>query len=471
MRVAITLQGLTLLAMLLRPATALAAPAGEEFSAMLMKDCIEAYSEAGARGDQKTADALLDEDVLFAGGDGSVDRNEKRDRNDAAAAMLKEQTLAMRRANLAGDLPAMQRFFFDDLLAIDENGKVTEGAQFQPVADLPMRGIAVQDIVTDWVVHHDGRTAVATYIDDRATRYGGQILHFRSRVIDTWVRQDGQWKLFATHATPLFDDAPVLTLPSAAIDAYAGSYAIGAGARVVISRDGETLVSSMNGGKPTRYAAELPDVFYAMGSSPGSARTRLYFRRNAAGRVTGYASSSGLTLERDDTAASDMPAQSIESQVLPAAHLVAHRFGDTAVATFIHERVTQFYGQTLHTQYRSTETWVKRGDTWKMLALQSRALENDMPVLLTNPREVQAYAGSYAAGAGVASTISAEDGALSLRSGDAAALRLEGIARDDFIVRSTPGVAFVFQRNTVGKVTGYVVRREGHDLQFVKIGA
>ncbi|HEX8958052.1 MAG TPA: nuclear transport factor 2 family protein, partial [Burkholderiaceae bacterium] len=315
---------------------------------------------------------------------------------------------------------------------------------------------------------------VTSYVNERATRYGGQVVHFRSRVIDTWAMLDGQWKLCARHAAPLFDDAATVKLPDAAMDAYTGSYAIGPGAKAVLARDGALLVSLVNAGKPTRYAAELPDMFYALGSSPGSARTHLVFRRDANGEIAGYTSSSGLRLERVEapaTAPDVAQGGSVESHVLPAAHLVVHRFGDMAVATFIHERVTQFYGQTLHTEYRSTETWVKRGESWKMLALQSRALEHALPVHALSAAEAQAYAGTYAAGADVAGTIAAEGGALSVRFGAAPALRLEAIAQDDFVVHDSPGTGFIFQRNVAGRVTGYVARREGRDLQFVRIGA
>ncbi len=450
-----------------------AQPADAVFSATLMKDGIDAYSQAGTRGDQQAADALLDEDVLFAGGDGAVQRDDKRDRSDAVAALLQEQTVAWRRAASMGKLAAMRRYFLRDLLAIDENGNVTEGAQYRPAADLPLPGAPVQDTVSDWVVHHDGKTAVASYVEERTLRYGGQALHFRSLVIDTWIAQHDGWKLFATHATPLFYDPAAVQVPGSELDTYIGDYAIGAGAKVRISRDGDALLSSVNGGKPTRYAAEWRDVFYATGMSPGSARAHLYFQRDATGHVTGYLSSSGLTLRRDEDGAAGANAgaamQSVESTVLPAAHLVVHRQGDVAVATFIHERITHFYGLTLHTQYRSTETWVKRGETWKMLALQSRALEQEMPVRDLAKDEMGDYAGSYAAGAGLAGEISWHQGELQLHTAGAAPYPLRPIVRDDFASPGSPGTGTLFQRNQDGRVAGFVLRCQGQDLLFVKL--
>ncbi len=454
----------------LNPA-AQAEPADAAFSARLMQEGIEAYSQAGARGDQQAADALLDEDVLFAGGDGSVQHDDKRDRDDPVAATLKAQTLALRRAASMSDLGTTRRYFLPDLLAIDENGKVMEGeAAYRPASDLPLPGTPVEDSISDWVVHHDGKTAVAAYVDQRSVRYGGQTLRFRSLVIDTWVAQRDGWKLFATHATPLFDD-PATANAAGALDAYTGDYAIGNGAGVRISRDGETLLSSVNGAKPTPYVQEWPDVFYASGMAPGSPRAHLYFRRDAAGHVTGYASSSGLTLERIEAPPPGVATQGVESTVLPAAHLVVHRLGDVAVATFIHERVTHYYGQTLHTQYRSTETWVKRGETWKMLTLQSRALEHEMPARDAGKDVLGDYAGTYAAGAGLAGRVALHEGVLRLHVAGPTSFSLRPVVRDDFASADSPGATYLFQRNREGRVTGFVLRRLGRDLLFVKLPA
>ena len=85
---------------------------------------------------------------------------------------------------------------------------------------------------------------------------------------------------------------------------------------------------------------------------------------------------SGPIAPQSDTAVTQ---PGISSTVLPAADLVVRRFGDVAIATFIHERVTHYYGQILHAKYRSTETWIKRGTEWKMLALQSCELDHPLP--------------------------------------------------------------------------------------------
>ena len=53
---------------------------------------------------------LLDDDVLFSGGNGSVDRDPARDKNDALSTLLKWQTQAFRNAGQRGDVAEMKRY-------------------------------------------------------------------------------------------------------------------------------------------------------------------------------------------------------------------------------------------------------------------------------------------------------------------------------------------------------------------------
>ena len=149
------------------------------FADMLMSKGIEAYSQAGQRGDQATADALLDVDVLFSGGDGAVQRDEKRDKSDAVAALIKSQTSAFELSGLKDDIPAMQRYADRDLLVVGLDGKVASRLSIN--ADLPAMpagGVPLAVTQTDWAIHHDDQVAVASHIESRKFRYGSQELQF-----------------------------------------------------------------------------------------------------------------------------------------------------------------------------------------------------------------------------------------------------------------------------------------------------
>jgi ketosteroid isomerase-like protein len=352
---------------------------------VLIKERIEAFSDASARGDQAGMNSLLDDKVLFSSGSGIVDRDEKRDKSDAIAILLRQQAQAFHDPGQRLDANAIKRYVADDALFINEDGIVSEQRDLRRTASAATAkdGSSVLTM-PDWIVHYSGDVAVTSFVGEQAVNSGNQILSHKFQSVETWIKLDAGWKLVASQTIPMYQDPPVAILSSDTLNDYVGTYTGGPGLAVTISLDGSTLAASSNGGKAVAYKAEGRDIFFTPGLLPGIPRSRILFQRDKSGHITGYVSSRGLEVTRIGSAVpqSSVPAgqSGISSTVLPAANLVVRRFGDVAIATFIHERVTHYYGQILHVKYRSTETWIKRGAEWKMLALQS--CELNRPLLL-----------------------------------------------------------------------------------------
>jgi ketosteroid isomerase-like protein len=357
-----------------------ASAATDDAFTTLIKQRIEAFSDASSRNDQTAMNSLLDDAVLFSSGSGAVDRDDKFDKSDAVAALLKQQTQAFHDAAQRGDLAAMKRYLAADFLFVNEDGMVSSSRDFRGDA----LGAASKDssfTLTDWVLHYSGDVAVSTFV-------GSQDLTHKFLFVEAWFQPGTDWKLISSHATPLYQDPPAATLGPAALQDYAGTYTGGPGLGIVISIDGGALAVSTNGAKAVTYDAEGGDIFFTPGLPPGTPRSRLKFHRDKNGHIAGYVSGRGLIVTKGEPAPSASsptqtkqdPTQAPSSTVLPAADLVVQRHGDVAVSTFIHERVTQYYGQVLHTKYRSTETWIQRGAEWKMLTLQSCELTQEFPV-------------------------------------------------------------------------------------------
>jgi ketosteroid isomerase-like protein len=361
--------------------------AGDDAFTTLIKNRIEAFSDASSRGDQTGMNSLLDDDVLFSSGNGTVDREPKLDKSDAIATLLKQQTLAFRDASQ--DTTARKRYLADDALFINEDGVVSGTPDSRPNASVSAKGIASALIATDWIVHYAGDVAVASFVGEQPGDSGNHALSHKFLSLETWIKSDMTWKLIASQTIPLYQDPPIVNLSSRALKDYAGTYTGGPGLVIMISLDGAALAVSTNGGKAVAYEPEGHDIFFVPGLDPGTPRSRILFQRDKSGQIAGYISGRGLELTRSGSVTPQSSApqsgaaatpSGIASTVLPAADLVVHHFGDVAVATFIHERVTHYYGQILHAKYRSTETWIKRGTEWKMLALQSCELDRPLPL-------------------------------------------------------------------------------------------
>jgi ketosteroid isomerase-like protein len=360
------------------------ASAGDAVELVLKRQTVT-FSDASSRNDLAAMNGLLDDDVLFSNGNGTVQRDEQRDKLDTVSALLKRQTQALLDARARGDRAAATRYLDPSLLVVNADGDVSGRRNFPVGAPAtPPMGSVPTITLTDWVVHHSGDVAVASFTADEAIRDGGPDVHRKFISVDSWVKRGSGWHLLGSQTIRLNQDPPAVTLPPEELDRYVGAYAAGPGAIVTIARDDRGLTLSTNGAKPISYVAESRDDFFVPGQPPGSPRTRISFQRDAGGRITGYVSRTpgvgNLMRVRSDTAAAPndpaAPPSTVSSTLVLRNFTVRH-VGDVAVATFRHDKATNYYGQIANTAFRSTETWIKRGTTWKMIASQGCELPPD----------------------------------------------------------------------------------------------
>jgi hypothetical protein len=320
----------------------------------LLRQETDRFSAAGQQGDDKTVDQLTDDYVLFSAGDGSVQRDLHFDAKDTLADELRAATEA-----LHGPDRVRARFkAAPSALFVDDTGALNHESDFR-------HGPAT---VSDWVLHHDGNVAVASFS-----------LHFnesRFLAVETWEHRDAQWQLIGGQTIPLYTDPPVIDLPETELDSYAAIYSAGTGSRVAITRDGQGLSMTVHGAKqPIELKPSAHDRFFTPNQPSGYLRASTDFQRNAAGSVTGF-TRNGIHYARIDPSVAAAPTPPPTPGELRLRDFVVIHSDDVAIAAFYHDRDTPYYGQTLHQTFRSTETWVKRGDTWKLISSQGRQIPN-----------------------------------------------------------------------------------------------
>ena len=178
---------------------------------------------------------------------------------------------------------------------------------------------------------------------------------------------------------------------------------------------------------------------------------------------------SGEILDRTKMVGSIRPLPAGVSGVLRVTKFQATVDQDTAVTTYVAEEDETFHGAQIHSSYRMTDTWVKRGGGWKLLASQVMALRSDPPALPTTAEQRRPYCGRYALGD---LTYEVQCGADGLTGGlpgrPAKPLRLE--SPDVFFVPGEPRIRRMFQRDATGRITGFVERRESWDLLWKRVG-
>jgi hypothetical protein len=204
--------------------------------------------------------------------------------DDSAAMHAKMQ--ALMDAVALGDTAPWIATLDKRFVQIDENGVRYDYAQsIAQVTPLP-KGASGDIKVVEWKAAIFGDSAVSTHLDDEHENFHGQKLHALYRSTSTWLKENGDWKLVAMQTIALRQDPPAVPLPAKMAAEYAGTYRAGPDYTYTITQSGGRLYGATNGNKPAEIKVELADVLF----TSGQPRTRKIFRRDAAGKVTGFVS-------------------------------------------------------------------------------------------------------------------------------------------------------------------------------------
>ncbi len=144
--------------------------------------------------------------------------------------------------------------------------------------------------------------------------------------------------------------------------------------------------------------------------------------------------------------------------------------GDVAFATYVNDESEDYHGHALHCQYRTTETWKKEPEGWRLIAGQVLALRTDPPAVTLPASLLSEYAGRYALTPEIDYAIRRNGDSLEGQPAGRKPETLSAEARDVFFVPGRPRYRYVFLRDPEGKITGFAQRREAWDLVWKRIG-
>jgi len=142
--------------------------------------------------------------------------------------------------------------------------------------------------------------------------------------------------------------------------------------------------------------------------------------------------------------------------------------GDTA--TVVHrdaERET-FHGAELTAGYLMTETWLRRGGAWKLALVHAYVEAVDPPAIKLPIALQRPMIGKYQMN-DLVYVISQDRDHLAGGMQGTPAHALLPESRDIFFVPGRPRQRLIFQYARDGRVTGFIERREGEDMRFIKV--
>lgn len=146
--------------------------------------------------------------------------------------------------------------------------------------------------------------------------------------------------------------------------------------------------------------------------------------------------------------------------------------GTVAVTSFTdNSTVTFASGQTTHATYKSTEVWLKEPSGWRMISSQTLTLPADPPAVTLATRVLDEYVGSYKAGNTLIFTITRKGGQLTGSMNGGAPYPIAVELTDVLFTPGQPSMRRIFERDGSGKITGFIVRRDGRDaLHLTRVG-
>ena len=144
--------------------------------------------------------------------------------------------------------------------------------------------------------------------------------------------------------------------------------------------------------------------------------------------------------------------------------------GDTALVVQRLDEREDYFGQPLRAGYLMTETWLRRAGGWRLAMVHAWVVAPDPPALALAAAELDEYVGRYTGPGGQTWKIRREgEGLVGGRVGGALhPLRAE--MRDLLFVPGQPRVRKLFQRDAQGRVSGFIDRREGEDIAWMRAG-
>lgn len=143
--------------------------------------------------------------------------------------------------------------------------------------------------------------------------------------------------------------------------------------------------------------------------------------------------------------------------------------GDTAVLSYDMDESETVFGQKLAARYHATDTWMRRGGSWQIVAGQVLRYYEDPSPGKPETSAFPQYVGKYELAPGVIITVTAESGQLYAQRGERPKALLVPEAAGIFFRKGVEG-RLLFRYGDNGKVDALIDRRNNEDIVWKKIG-
>jgi hypothetical protein len=145
----------------------------------------------------------------------------------------------------------------------------------------------------------------------------------------------------------------------------------------------------------------------------------------------------------------------------------SHIEGNVAILSYDLDETETIFGQNMTARYHETDTWMRRGGKWQIVAGQVLRYYEDPSVGMADASKLPSYVGSYRLGPERTMTITAEGGHLYATRNGRPREELIPEASDIFFRKGVEG-RMLFGHSDDGKVTTLIDRRNNEDVVWTK---
>jgi hypothetical protein len=106
----------------------------------------------------------------------------------------------------------------------------------------------------------------------------------RAEDVSSWLHRLGHWKMIGSETLSVQEDPPAVALDQRTLEEYVGTYQGSSGIGITITRQGDRLFASVNGGSGVEQEAQARDIVF----TSGHGATPKAFQRDGSGKITGF---------------------------------------------------------------------------------------------------------------------------------------------------------------------------------------
>jgi hypothetical protein len=143
--------------------------------------------------------------------------------------------------------------------------------------------------------------------------------------------------------------------------------------------------------------------------------------------------------------------------------------GDVAITTYIADERLVYHGQIIENDFRTTHTWLKTDEGWRLIAAHTLAVLFDPPSVTLPRGDLCSYNGTYRLTAEIVTRITCSEAGLTSERTGRPAVAMKAEVRDVFFQPGQPRTRRIFLRDDKGSISGFADRREGLDVRWTKV--